>query len=142
MKNLVKGTALGLSLVLLAGCSTVSDSIDSLGGGLGGSSETLKIVAATELEDLQPAIEQASDDLGFDIELSFPGGTLSNSQALMDGAFDQDYDATWFATNRYVDLIGASNKLGETTKIATSPVAFGVKTSMAQELGWDQRQPT
>ena len=142
MKNLVKGTALGLSLVLLAGCSTVSDSIDSLGGDLGGSSETLKIVAATELEDLQPAIEQASDDLGFDIELSFPGGTLSNSQALMDGAFDQDYDATWFATNRYVDLIGASNKLGETTKIATSPVAFGVKSSMAQELGWDQRQPT
>ncbi|BAU95757.1 von Willebrand factor type A [Corynebacterium suranareeae] len=141
MKTFLKSLALGVSMVLLAGCSTVTlgAGSGSLGGG---SSDPLKIVAATELEDLQPAIEQASNELGFDIELSFPGGTLSNSQALKDGEFDQDFDATWFATNRYVDLIGASAKLGETTKIATSPVAIAVKTDLAEDLGWDQRQPT
>ncbi|ANE03936.1 vWA domain-containing protein [Corynebacterium crudilactis] len=138
MKTLFKGAVLSLSVVLLGGCSSVSDSLS----GIGGSAEPLKIVAATELEDLQPAIERASDELGFDIQLSFPGGTLSNSQALKEGAFDQEFDATWFATNRYVDLIGASGKLGETTKIATSPVAFGVNSAMAQQYGWDQRQPT
>ena len=102
----------------------------------------LRIVAATELEDLQPVIDDAADDLGFPIELSFPAGTLDNSQSLLDGVFDQRYDATWFATNRYVDILGASSKLADSTPTGHSPVAFGITGAKAAELGWDVRQPT
>ncbi|MCQ4624697.1 extracellular solute-binding protein [Corynebacterium sp. CCUG 69979] len=133
---------------LLAGTALVACSDDNGGGGGGfggfggGSKGPLTIVAATELQDLEPLVQQASEDLGFDITLQFPDGTLQNSQELKAGNFDGQMDATWFATNRYVNLIDAQGKLADETKIATSPVAFGVQRDKAQELGWDTKQPT
>ncbi|WP_331712845.1 vWA domain-containing protein [Corynebacterium cystitidis] len=104
--------------------------------------EPLTIVAATELKDLEGLVGEASEDLGFPIELEFPAGTLANSQSLKSGEFDGTKDATWFATNRYVDLIGADHKLANETSIATSPVAFGVWEDASQRLGWNNHQPT
>lgn len=126
----------------MAGCSTEMSSSGSGGAGSAAVKDGLTIVAATELKDLQPLVDQASGELGFPIELQFPAGTLENSQALSRGQFDGQVDATWFATNRYVNLIGASEKLADETKIATSPVAFGVWEEAAQRLGWDTKQPT
>lgn len=133
-------TALVTALTLTA-CGDTE--LPVVGGGTGGTDGTpLRIVAATELQDLEPVIEDAADDLGFPIELSFPAGTLDNSRTLLDGGFDDEYDATWFATNRYVDILGASGHLADQTKIGLSPVAFGVTSDTAAELGWDARQPT
>lgn len=108
----------------------------SLAGG------TIHIAAATELADLEPVMERASEDLGFDVVMDFPGGTLDNSERLGAGEFDGRYDATWFATNRYAELIGADDKLVGAEKVATSPVAFGVRSAKARELGWDSTAPT
>lgn len=148
IKKVLSLAALTLSTILIAGCSAGADSDPATpadpSSGLSG--DTLRIVAATELRDLVPAVEQASTELGFPIELEFPGGTLENSQRLHQGDFgndsDEGFDATWFATNRHVDLIGASSKLGEATGIATSPVALGVAGDHADHLGWSDRQPT
>ena len=88
---------------LLAGTALVACSDDNGGGGGGfggfggGSKGPLTIVAATELQDLEPLVQQASEDLGFDITLQFPDGTLQNSQELKAGNFDGQVDATWFA---------------------------------------------
>lgn len=131
-----------LTAASLSACSVETESFGS--GETAGREpgEALTIVAATELKDLTELVARASDELGFDIELEFPGGTLDNSQALNRGQFDGDVDATWFATNRYVNLIGASDKLADETKIASSPVAFGVWEEAAKRLGWDTAQPT
>lgn len=134
--------ALLFSTVLITACGSTPNNTTADTGPAADDGEVLRIVAATELEDLLPAVRQASRDLGFPIELEFPGGTLENSEKLKQGDFDEDFDATWFATNRYVDLIGASAKLGETTKIATSPVTLGVDPGQAVHLGWHERQPT
>lgn len=120
-------------LALVAGCAS--------GAGLGERGSPLSIVAATELADMETVIEQASEELGFDIELVYTDGTLANSRMLADGEFDGQHDATWFATNRYVELFGAYDKLAESTEIARSPVAFGITTAKAGELGWDSEQP-
>lgn len=125
----------GSPLEVLGGSGGVKRDPDLAGG-------TLRIAAATELEDLAPAMERAAKDLGFDIRMEFPGGTLENSEKLAAGEFDGEYDGTWFATNRYVELIGAAGKLAGTDKIATSPVAFGVRADKARELGWTDRTPT
>lgn len=139
-KRVLTGMLALLTSVLLVACGGSTTAVR----GDGGSSDDtpLRVVAATELQDLQPLIDEAADDLGFPIELSFPAGTLDNSQTLLDGGFDGRHDATWFATNRYVEILGASPKLADATKIGTSPVALGVSTSKAQQLGWDARQPT
>ena len=132
-------------IAVLTGISLVACGDGGLninGNGPRKSDEGLIIVAATELKDLEPLVQQASDELGFDIALQFPGGTLSNSQALKNDEFDGQVDATWFATNRYVNIIGALDKIAVETSIASSPVAFGVREDKARELGWDQQQPT
>lgn len=146
MKKLWALILAALTALSVAACA---DADFGQGGGTGGASNTtasapadLTIVAATELKDMQGLVDQAAKDLGFSIELQFPGGTLDNSQALKRGEFDGQVDATWFATNRYVNLIGASSKLASETKIATSPIAFGVWDEAAKRLGWDAKQPT
>lgn len=145
VKKLLSLAALLLSSLLIAGCAEGSDTATHAAPSATGeqsSTDGLRIVAATELGDLEPTVAQAAEELGFPIELEFPGGTVENSQKLNNGDFDADYDATWFASNRYVDLIGAAHKLGESTKIATSPVALGVDSARAAHLGWLSRQPT
>lgn len=129
---------------VLAGCS---ETTNPSGSGPSNdqptiSSDPLRIIAATELDDLGPILDHAGADLGFDIIVEAPAGTLANSQALKAGEFDGDYDATWFATNRYLDLIGGSNKLVDQESLATSPVAFGIATDKVRELGWVDEQPT
>ena len=144
MNRLVAALAAFMSLVLVA-CSTfeegTSNTPDTSGAGPSGNAD-LTIVAATELKDLEELVDRAAEELGFTIDMQFPGGTLENSQTLKQGGFDGEVDATWFATNRYVNLIGASDKLDGETKIATSPVAFGVWEDSAKRLGWDTKQPT
>lgn len=146
MKKLLAVLMALLTGVALTACGTDGDTAGSgvNNGGKGGapSGDGLTIVAATELKDMEPLVQQASQELGFPINLEFPGGTLQNSQDLKHGRFDGTVDATWLATNRYVDLIGARGELADETKIATSPVAFGVQEAKAKELGWDTKQPT
>ncbi|AKK11020.1 vWA domain-containing protein [Corynebacterium uterequi] len=133
----------GSVLVACGGTTDAIDSaIDSARGGPASPGGTLKIVAATELTDLKEVIEgEAARDLGFDIVMEFPGGTLKNSQLLKDGQLG-DAGATWFATNRYVDLIGARDALADEYSTATSPVAFGISEAKARELGWVNQAPT
>lgn len=142
MKRLFAYVMSIVAVIALSGCTTTMQSSGSGSASGTDSGADLTIVAATELKDLQPLIDQASRELGFGIEMQFPGGTLDNSQALARGEFDGEVDATWFATNRYVNLIGAGTKLADETKIATSPVAFGVWDETASRLGWDAKQPT
>ncbi|WP_284522949.1 YgdI/YgdR family lipoprotein [Corynebacterium aquatimens] len=142
MKKLWAAILAMIATLALAGCTTEMTSGTGSSSSRSSQGDGLRIVAATELKDLQQLIDEASNDLGFPIELEFPGGTLENSQALKRGEFDGAVDATWFATNRYVNLIGAVDKLADETKIATSPVAFGVWEETAKRLGWDTQQPT
>lgn len=139
MKKLVALLVASLMSLTLTACELTEEASQSLGSN---SDTPLSIVAATELEDLEPLVQQAAEELGFPINLEFHKGTLQNSQDLRDGKFDGSVDATWMATNRYVDLIGARGALANETKIATSPVAFGVQKAKVRELGWDQKQPT
>lgn len=137
MSRLKIVAAVVIAAVLSVSVAACGDIASKMSGSAG-----LKIVAATELKDLEPLIAQASKELGFKIEMSYPDGTIANSLALKNGEFDGQYDATWFATNKYVDLHGAGEKLSSSTSIATSPVAFGVRSAKARELGWTNKQPT
>ena len=157
MKKLMTTVMVFLSGIVLVACGSMGGIFDfgfNLGGsgnggggddgddGTSSSTEPLVIAAATELEDLEPAIAAASADLGFDIQMEFPDGTLANTQELAQGNFDGQFDATWFATNRYVTLEGAGDKLADETLIARSPVALGVKAEVAENNGWTQTPPS
>ena len=131
-------------MMTLAACSAVSGNswLDDSTSSEQEQDGDLKIVAATELAPLEPVLEQASEELGFDITMTTESGTLENSRSLQQGTFDRHYDATWFATNRYARIIGADSKLGKEFSVARSPVALGVHKDVARKHGWDTTQPT
>ncbi|PXY05809.1 vWA domain-containing protein [Corynebacterium striatum] len=132
-----------LSTMALTACSAggLFDDLDMPGSG-SSFSGGLNIVAATELKPLEPVLDDASQDLGFDITMTTEDGTLANSRSLKQGGFDGTYDATWFATNRYARIIGADEKLRKEHSVARSPVVLGVQPSVAKEKGWTTKQPT
>ncbi|MDN6247064.1 MAG: magnesium chelatase, partial [Corynebacterium casei] len=101
MKKLVTAVMVFLSGIILVACGSMGGIFDfglnfgGVGGGSGdgddgasSSADPLVIAAATELEDLEPAIAVASADLGFDIQMEFPDGTLANTQQLAQGNID------------------------------------------------------
>ncbi|SEP50525.1 VWA domain-containing protein [Amycolatopsis saalfeldensis] len=134
MKNLA---VLGLAALLaLAGCSSTPDSAEPAGPPEPG---TLRVLAGSELADLQPVLDAAEKATGVKVKLTFTG-TLEGTQSLANGSLDGHYDAVWFSSNRYpAGIPDAAKRLGNQVKIMSSPVVLGLARSAAQRLGWDSR---
>lgn len=128
-----KVLALVLSAVVLAGCSSSGSSDKPLGEAESG---TLRILAGSELADMQPVLDEAAKATGVKVKFTFTG-TLEGAQSLADGSVDGKYDAVWFSSNRYpAGIPEAAKRLGNQVKIMSSPVVLGLSTSTAQRLGW------
>ncbi len=106
------------------------------------SQKPLKILISKESAPLTLALQIAGDELGFDVEIERCSSTPQCTNRLSEGFYDGKIDATLFATNRYVDLAGASEKLSSATSVALSPVAIGVWDETAKQNGWDSVTPT
>ncbi len=129
MRRLV---AAGLAaLALLSACSSAPPD-----GTEGGPGVTLRVLAGSELVDLQPILDEAAAATGVRVELT-PTGTLEGAEAITSGAAETGYDATWFSSNRYVALQPeAEGRLGSAVQIMSSPVVLGLRRSVAERLGW------
>ncbi len=126
-----KVLALFLGAALLSGCS------DSSSAPLGDPEPgTLRILAGSELADMQPVLDEAARATGVTVKFTFTG-TLEGAEALANGSVDGKYDAVWFSSNRYLaGLPDAAKRLGNQVKIMSSPVVLGLATSVVQRLGW------
>jgi Ca-activated chloride channel family protein len=103
---------------------------------------TLRVLAGSSLIDLQNVLDETRQATGVTVQLSF-SGTLDGVRAIASGQAAKAYDAAWFDTSRYFDLLtGGAHVVDESTKIMTSPVIIGVRQSLAHKLGWDTRRPT
>ncbi|MFD3684694.1 substrate-binding domain-containing protein [Nocardiopsis sp. NPDC058631] len=127
-----RGTGLGapaaaLALVLAAGACSAT--------GLGGSAVTLRVLAGSEIADLEPLLEEVSERTGVTVELDYTG-TLDGLARVAGGDTDE-YDAVWFGSNRYLHLHeGGRSAVRTETPVMVSPVVLGVTESRADDLGW------
>jgi Ca-activated chloride channel family protein len=113
----------------LVGCST--------GGSSGGSSgsSTLNVVGGSELKDLAPILSAAQSATGVAVKLQYTG-SLDGAERVAAGSAG---DAAWFASDKYVQLAGAGTKVLASRHTMLSPVAVGVRQSVAARLGWTGR---
>ncbi|MFJ9691903.1 extracellular solute-binding protein [Kitasatospora sp. NPDC101183] len=97
---------------------------------------TLRVLAGSELQDLQPVLDEAQKATGVSVKLEF-SGTLDGADTVSSGRADGKYDAVWFPSNQYLrlDQAGRSKVLSE-TPVMVSPVAVGVRSSVLSDLGW------
>ncbi|WP_051114126.1 vWA domain-containing protein [Actinopolymorpha alba] len=124
---------LAVSALLGAACSTSEEKNVSTGPGKAGE---LRVLAGSELADLEPILTEAAKKTGVTVRFTF-AGTLDGVQQVIDGTTRDRYDAIWFSSNRYLSLHPESaGKTATETKVMTSPVVLGLAASKAKELGW------
>jgi Ca-activated chloride channel family protein len=133
--------ALALMVAVAAAGCVGSDSGDASGDRDDGS-RVLRVLAGSEVQDMVPLLAAAKDATGVEVKLAYQG-TLDGAEAVAAGAADGQYDALWFSSNRYLDLLpGTAGKTATATKIMASPVVVGVRQPVAKALGWDAKPAT
>lgn len=115
--------------LLLSGCTP--------GGSDGGDADTtLRILAGSEVADLEPLLEEVTERTGVAVEMEYVG-TLDGMARVAAGQVD-DVDALWFGSNRYLGLLleDGQRVLAEEHPVMLSPVVLGVAESTAEARGW------
>jgi Ca-activated chloride channel family protein len=125
------------ALALLAGCSDEADPSRPVGDPSPG---VLRVLAGSELADLQPVLDEAAKATGISVKFSFTG-TIEGAEKVASGTAEQGFDAVWFSSNRYLELVPEAQKsLGTPTKVMSSPVVLGLPAAKVKELGWDGKR--
>lgn len=121
--NLFFSLALFISLFLMTSCT--------------GEKEDFYIISGSENESLQPIIEEFANKTNYNIHMEYMG-SVDIMHALKEGA--SGYDAVWPANSLWIAL-GDENHLVKYEKsIMYSPIVFGIKKSLAQKLGFVNRE--
>ncbi len=125
MKVRLLGFAIALFTVVSA-CSSSQPAADT--------SHTITVLAGSELKDLVPLLPDIQKNTGYQLSLKYTG-SLDGAQAIADGS--DKSDAAWFSSGNYLTLLeGKTGRIIAQQPIMLSPVAIGVKHSVAQSLGW------
>ncbi|MBU2666991.1 VWA domain-containing protein [Actinoplanes bogorensis] len=97
----------------------------------------LRILAGSELEDMSGILREAEQALKIKIELSRTG-SVEGAQELADPEAAQRYDAVWFGADQFFGMWPDSRKalLRQSPPLMRSPVVFGVRAALADQLGW------
>ncbi|CAM5264582.1 VWA domain-containing protein [Streptomyces spiroverticillatus] len=103
---------------------------------------TLRVLASSELADVQTVLTQAHRETGVEVRFTW-AGTLDAVEEIASGRADGRFDAVWLSSNDYLRLRPeAAGKLTSETTLMTSPVAIGVKPESMRELGWSPGKVT
>lgn len=121
-----------LACFLVTGCGGSS----SQGGGTAtpapDASNTLHVIAGSELKDLEPYFGQIRERTGVQIVPEY-SGTLAGIDRIRNG---EHFDAAWFANDKYLLLADKQHRVKAQERIMLSPVVIGVKQSVASRFGW------
>ena len=107
----------------------------ALGTGCGESrpANEFRILAGSELKDLEPYFTEIRKKTGVSLAMTY-SGTLAGIDRLNAG---EQFDAVWFSHAKYLVLSDAGrNRIKSQERIALSPVVLGVKQSKAKAFGW------
>ncbi|MFF2959316.1 substrate-binding domain-containing protein [Streptomyces sp. NPDC057963] len=103
---------------------------------------TLRVLASSELADMEPLLEQARKATGITVRPTWTG-TLDAVELLGSGKADGAYDAVWLSSNDYLRLRpDAAGRITSETPLMTSPVALGVRPATVERLGWQPSDVT
>lgn len=97
----------------------------------------LVIVSGSENQMLQPLIDDWARRQGKQIALVYKG-SVDIYRALQQGSA-MPYDAVWPANHLWIELGDTQKVVKHAQSIMRSPVVLGVKKSIAQQLGWENR---
>ncbi|MEU7034148.1 substrate-binding domain-containing protein [Streptomyces sp. NPDC046237] len=131
-----------LATLTVAACT--ADGTDPGGTGDDGaaSPRTLRVLASSELADMEPVLEEARKATGVTVVPTYVG-TLDAVEQIASGDAEKAYDAVWLSSNDYLRLRpDTAKKITGETPVMTSPVALGIRPAAVTRLGWDPAKVT
>ena len=94
---------------------------------------TIRILSGSENEELEAVIDECSQATGVEIEMDYKG-SVDIMRALESGA--EEYDAVWPASSIWLSMGDVSHLVKHSQSISMTPVVFGIRDSLAEELGF------
>ena len=104
---------------------------------IGSGRQTLKIVSGSENQELEPILEEFSEKSGIRIEMTYQG-SLDIMRTL--GQDTIEYDAVWPASSLWLNVGDTEHRIKHAETISITPVVFGIRQSLAEELGFVGRE--
>jgi Ca-activated chloride channel family protein len=121
----------------LAGCGRKAEPAPQAGASpTAAAAPPFKLLAGSELRDLEPALKAAAAAAGVDLQFTY-AGTLDIVERVNAG---EAFDAILPPNGAYPALALTTKPLAR-DKLFYSRVALGVKTATAQALGWADKAP-
>jgi Ca-activated chloride channel homolog len=103
---------------------------------------TLRVLGSSDLQNMAGVLAAAAQATNVKLDITYVAST-AGAKMVAGGKAAGKYDVVWFASNAYLALEPrAIERVTASTKIMTSPVAFGLEPGVARRLGWDKRPPT
>ncbi len=128
---------LSVILTICSGChfgSTGGGEVDTV---LGSGSSVLRIVSGSENSELEPILEEFASREHIRIEMTYQG-SLDIMRLL--GEENIPYDAVWPASSLWLTVGDTEHRIKHTESISITPVVFGIRKSLAEELGFAGRE--
>ena len=134
------GTALTLFLafaLLLTGCAGAPEEPKTeeqdMSSEILKADGTIRILSGSENEELEAVIDECSQATGVEIEMDYKG-SVDIMRALENGA--EEYDAVWPASSIWLSMGDVDHLVKHSQSISMTPVVFGIRDSLAEELGF------
>lgn len=127
-----------LAALALPGCGSENSSGgDSNVTTLGSGSKVLRIVSGSENKELEPIMKEYAEKNHIRIELTYKG-----SVDIMNilGQEEVPYDAVWPASSLWLTTGDKNHIVKHAESISVTPVVFGIRQSLAEELGFTGRE--
>ena len=97
----------------------------------------IRILSGSENKELGEVLQACAKKNGVTIEMTYKG-SVDIMQELQNGA--NDYDAVWPASSAWISLGDTNHLIKYDESISTTPVVFGVRQSLAEQLGYVGRE--
>lgn len=118
-----------LAMGLLVGCE---ENTPSASAPAAPASQSMTILAGSELKDMEPLLSKAQKELGLKLSIEYTG-TIDGVEKIKDGA---KYDLGWFSQSKYFyDTAEGSKRIKLSEKTMLSPVVVGIRKSSYDKLG-------
>lgn len=104
------------------------------GGSPFGPNVALHIVSGSENKSLEPLIEAWGDKNRVDVQVTYKG-SVDIARELGKGAATE-FDAVWPANSLWIELGDTDKRVKHRESVLRSPVALGIRRSIAEQLGW------
>ena len=139
-RTVLSACILALALILTACSPTLSDSTASADNSSGGEHTfnyggdvTLRILSGSENQELEGILDDFARERGVNIEMDYRG-SLDIMRTLQGESID--YDAVWPASSLWLTAGDTQYRVKHTQSISITPVVFGIRQSLAEELGF------